>query len=253
MASDDTISLRVANNTRHPIGQPKPPLQLPKDFPLHDLIVNVGLALKGVQVNVADAKALPAGHERAACGRRAAETVMVGRSRAAVILLLLAWATVAASSTVHANGRVVTFETLEAGPYEISVGTIPKAPSVGAFHITMTVADASTNTYLLDAVVTVTGVGPNGAASEIGPLAATASLRDPSFYEANLSVDREGTWVFTIGVAGELGEASADFAVEVRQAAPLVGIASFLALIALLAIVGLSVRAYFRKRRAGSG
>ena len=93
----------------------------------------------------------------------------------------------------------------------------------------------------------------DGAASEIGPLAATTSLRDPSFYETNLSVDREGTWVLTIGVAGELGEAYADFAVEVRQAAPLVGITSFLALIILLAIVGLSVRAYFQERRPGSG
>jgi hypothetical protein len=71
VASDDTISLRVANNTRHPIGQPKPPLQLPEDFPLHDLIVNVGLALRGVQVNVADAEP----YQPVMSGRRAVDAL----------------------------------------------------------------------------------------------------------------------------------------------------------------------------------
>jgi hypothetical protein len=48
VGSDDTIAARVANNTRHPLRQPEPPIHIPEGFPLHDLIINVGLALRGV-------------------------------------------------------------------------------------------------------------------------------------------------------------------------------------------------------------
>ena len=178
---------------------------------------------------------------------------MVGRACApAVCLLLLAAAIAAFPQTAHANGRVVRLETLRAGPHEVSVGTVPGTPQIGVFHMTMTIADASTKAVLLDADVRITGVGPEGTANEIGPITATASSRDPSFYEANPSVDREGTWVFTIAVASELGESSADFAVEVRQGNPLIGIVTLLALGAFLVIIGLSARAYLRERRAGA-
>ena len=132
--------------------------------------------------------------------------VMVGRACApAVCLLLLAAAVAAFPQTAHANGRVVRLETLRAGPHEVSVGTVPGTPQIGVFHMTMTIADASTKAVLLDADVRITGVGPEGTENEIGPITATASSRDPSFYEANPSVDREGTWVFTIAVAVRIG------------------------------------------------
>ena len=170
----------------------------------------------------------------------------------AVCLLFFAAAAAAVPQVADANGRIVRLQTLQAGPYELSVGTVPKTPQIGVFHMTMTIADASTKAYLVDAEVRITGVGPDGPANEVGPLIATGSLRDPSFYEANPSVDREGTWVFTIAVAAELGEASADFPVEVRQANPLIGVVTFLALAAFLVILGLSARAYLRERRAGA-
>ncbi len=141
---------------------------------------------------------------------------------------------------------------LRAGPYEVSVGTVPSTPQVGVFHMTMTIADASTKDYLLDAEVRITGVGPDATASEIGPMPATASLRDPLFYEANPSVDRVGTWVFTIDVAAESGTGSVDFAVEVQEPNPLIGIVTFFALGAFLVIIGLTARVYLRERRAGT-
>ena len=171
----------------------------------------------------------------------------------AAFLLLFAAAAAALPGTAYANGQVVRLQTLQAGPYEISVGTVPATPDVGVFHMTMTIADASTKDYIVDAEVRITGAGPDGAADEIGPIAATASVRDPLFYEANPSVDREGTWVFTIAVAAELGEGSANLPVDVREANPLIGIVTLLALIAFLVIIGLSVRAYLRERRAASG
>ena len=197
----------------------------------------------------------PEAHAATARPRRAASAddsrVMVGRGRVlAALLLLFAAGAAAAAGAVHANGSVVGLQTLRAGPYELSVGTVPKNPQVGVFHMTMTVADASTKDYLLDADVRITGVGPDGTEDEVGPIAAAASVRDPLFYEANPAVDREGRWVFTIAVAGELGEGSTELPVEVREANPLVGIVTLLALAAFLVIIGLSVRAYLRERRA---
>ena len=178
---------------------------------------------------------------------------MVGRAYVpAVCLLLFAAAAAMVPQAAYANGRSVRLQTLQAGPYEISVGTVPKTPQIGVFHMTMTIADASTKAYVLDAEIRITGVGPDGPANEIGPITPTTSVRDPAFYEANPSVDREGNWVFTIAVAAELGEASADFAVDVRQANPLIGVVTFLALAAFLVIIGLSARAYLRERRAGA-
>ena len=178
---------------------------------------------------------------------------MVGRGLIlAVFLLLFAAVHAAIPRAAHANGSVVRLETLRAGPYEVSVGTVPRTPQIGVFHMTMTIADASTRDYLLDAEVRISGVGPNGTTNEIGPIAATTSVRDPLFYEANPSVDREGTWIFTIDVAAGSGTASVQYPVDVEEANPLIGIVTFFALAAFLVIIGLSVRAYLRERRAGA-
>ena len=42
---EHTVAAQVGANVRRPFEVPKPPLNLPPDFPLNDLIVNVGLAL----------------------------------------------------------------------------------------------------------------------------------------------------------------------------------------------------------------
>ena len=177
---------------------------------------------------------------------------MLGRGLILAVFLLLAAGDAAAPRAAHANGSVVRFETLRAGPYEVAVGTVPRTPQIGVFHMAMTIADAATRDYLLDAEVRITGMGPNGTPNEIGPIAATTSVRDPLFYEANPSVDREGAWVFTIDVAAEQGTGSVDYAVNVEQANPLIGIVTFFALAAFLVIIGLSVPAYLRERRAGA-
>ena len=40
-----SIDTQVAANLRRSVGQPRPAMMIPTDFPIHDLIVNVGLAL----------------------------------------------------------------------------------------------------------------------------------------------------------------------------------------------------------------
>ncbi len=150
----------------------------------------------------------------------------------------------------YANGRVVSYTTKTAGPYEVGLGTIPRTPVVGNLHLSLRVQDASTSGAISAASVTVVGVGPaNG--SNVGPIAATPDLLSPSFYDVNLRVDRVGAWEFTVEVSGSLGDSSAVFDLQVRTVNPLPGIITVVVLVAFLIILGLSLRAYLRERRLG--
>ena len=151
-------------------------------------------------------------------------------------------------SNAHANGRVVEFESQIAGPYEVALGTIPNTPAIGNVHLTMTIADASSGTFVMNADIAVSGRGPEANAVEVGPLAARNSPTSPIFYDATASVDREGTWTFTVAVSADLGDAHADFQKEIRKASPLSGIIMLLTLLAFLSILGLSVCIYLRER-----
>ena len=150
---------------------------------------------------------------------------------------------------VQANGRVTSFERKAAGLYEIALGTIPPSPSVGNLHFTMTVSDVATNTFVLDAVVSVKGSGPDSTTVDIGPIVATNNEQDPSFYDVNTAVDREGIWLFTTTITDTEGAHSADFPIEVKNASPITGILTLVVLIAFLVIFGLSMRASFGGRR----
>jgi len=45
---EPTVAARVAENLQRPLGELAPPLQYPADLPVHDLVVNLGLALAEV-------------------------------------------------------------------------------------------------------------------------------------------------------------------------------------------------------------
>lgn len=169
-----------------------------------------------------------------------------------LMIALLALAPPAAAAlqaeTALANGRVVRFDRQVAGPYEVALGTIPDSPTVGALHLTITVADTGTKAYLLDAVVVVEATGPETGAA-IGPHTAEKNLDDPRFYEVNTAVEVEGEWTVTIRIDASLGEAVAEFPIEVRSPSPIAGVATLLVLLAFLAILGISLRAYLRERR----
>ena len=154
---------------------------------------------------------------------------------AALLLASVSAAVVALPERAKANGRVGEFVRQVAGPYEIALGTIPARPVVGKLHLTLTVADMSSGAYILDAGVTVSGKGPEQDVV-IGPLKAWNNVRDPAFYD------------LTVSVSGDLGDASADFPVEVRKASLLGGYVTWLTLLALLAVLGLSIRLYIQQR-----
>ncbi len=171
------------------------------------------------------------------------------------VLILVAMLTVVGSSlpvVAYANGRVTNFELKTAGPYEIALGTIPPSPSVGSLHFTMSVSHIATNTLVLDAQIVVVGTGPGSSESEIGPIVAANNLQDPSSYDVNTAVDREGTWVFRTTIIDSYGEHSADFQVEVKNASPITGILTLGVLVAFLVVFGLSIRASLGGRRKRS-
>ena len=151
----------------------------------------------------------------------------------------------------EANGRVIRFERRDAGRYEVALGTIPASPGVGLLHLTLEVIDRGSAEFVPNATLTVTGTGPESDEAEIGPLEVQRSVTDPAFYEVGTSVDREGTWIFNVSVSGDLGDGSADFPVEVRNASPLVGIATLLVMVLLLVVLGLSFRSYLKEGRKG--
>lgn len=160
----------------------------------------------------------------------------------------------AVSAAAVANGRVQVFDTRVGGPYEIPVGTIPGSPLVGTLHFTIKVTDFATGASVLRPEIVVTGTGPGSDAIEIGPIAATADPANPVFNDLATQVDRIGPWVFNVTVNSELGEGSADFPIDVRQTNPLMGILTHVALLALLGVLGFSVRIFLRERsKSGRG
>lgn len=160
---------------------------------------------------------------------------------------LLGMASVMATVT-HANGRVTEFTRKTAGPYEIAVGTFPNPPAPGMLDLTITVADATSKAFILDATVTVNGRGPEdpqgGQPAEVGPLVAQAN--PPNFYDVLITVDRVGVWTFTVAVRGRLGEASAEFPIRVRSSSIIPGVVTLVALVVFVVLAGLSARMYFK-------
>ena len=161
----------------------------------------------------------------------------------AVVLLI------SAAQQVSANGRVLSFERQQAGPYVVSLGTIPATPAVGNIHFTVTVEESATDEYVLDASVTVVGEGPGDNPTKLGPIAADRFLSEPTYYEINTSVDEVGQWEFTVLVDAAPGAAEASFTLEVVEASPLGGIAILVVLLGLVTVLGLSARAYLRRRK----
>ena len=163
-------------------------------------------------------------------------------------VLLSLMVTSVSLSAASANGRVAKFIRQEAGPYGISLGTIPDTPVVGPLHLTMNIIDLSSSTFVRDAQVTVATTGPDSNSTEIGPLMAENNLLDPNFYDVTTSVDRVGTWTLTVSVSSELGNASSDFAIEVKRANPFFGIFTWVTVLVFFAVVGLGLLPYLRER-----
>ena len=169
-------------------------------------------------------------------------------------LALSAFAFVALSggwaSEAEGNGRVTKYISRTAGPYEVSLGTAPPDPRVGPLHLTVRLTEANSAEAIIGADVTVAGRGPGASEAEIGPLPTSTFASTPEDYDLDVELDREGTWVFIVDVDAELGEATAEFPLDVTRTSPWLGLLTLSLAIVLLLIVGLSMRRYFTARRA---
>ena len=177
--------------------------------------------------------------------------IRLKRALAAIIALAVAgfclwlatWA-VAAPVGAHGGGFQLTRPAV-AGPYELLLGTIPDPLLVGEGILILQVANPDTGERVLGARVEATAAGPDGATLAIpfGP-----DSYDPTLYEANATLDAEGAWLFIVEVSGADGGGSAKFDYEVRRASPIAGIITLATLLALLTILGLSMRAFLKQR-----
>ena len=188
--------------------------------------------------------------------------------RLAIIgVVLLGVAAVAAvhfaSSSAHANGRVVEFDRQIAGPYEIALGKIPPSPIVGNLYLSILLTEALSKAPVLGAEVVVSATGPliEGETSpmrdspEIGPIIVNPDP-DPQnyagYYDTELPIllDMPGWWTFTVSVdSPNAGKASAQFLVNATTPNPIIGIVTLVALLAFIIVVALAIRMYLRERR----
>ena len=153
-------------------------------------------------------------------------------------------------SKAEGNGRVTKYMSRTAGPYEVSLGTAPPDPRVGPLHLTVKLAEASSEEAITGADVMVSGKGPGSSDVEIGPLPARSLPSAPEDYDLDVEVDREGTWTFVVEVDAPPGEATAEFLLDVTRTSAWPGLLALALALVLLMIVGLSMRQYFAARRA---
>lgn len=162
---------------------------------------------------------------------------------AAVVLLSTL---ISPHSTAFANGTtrpVVKNERV--GPYDLEVGILPGTPRVGNLHFSILVNDAEAGEPITDALVTIAATGPPDSTG-VGPVRALTTIQSPQFYEADVSLDMEGLWTFTLEVVAEPGEASLELPMEVSK--PGGFSVAFVAAVAV-ALLALSIWTWDRVRR----
>ena len=153
-----------------------------------------------------------------------------------VLVLGLSVATLAAPSTVSANGATRTVVERTVGPYWLQVGILPGIPTTGILHLSVIVQDAENETVITDASVMVSAQGPAGSAG-VAPVQAVNTPLDPESYEVDIPLDTVGSWTITLETDGRLGKASLDLPMEVVEPDRLpaawmaAGLAAFLALV----------------------
>jgi hypothetical protein len=115
-----------------------------------------------------------------------------------------------------ANGPHVRSQEVFSGPagaYQLRVLTVPL---VGTMHLNIYIARGDTSVPLVEATIQVSGTGPQGTSTVVGPAQATAAFGNPGWYGVNLSIAEAGPWTFTLVIQRPLGEAQLQFPVNVQ-------------------------------------
>ena len=118
------------------------------------------------------------------------------------------------AGTASANGsvRLVVIDEV-VGPYLLRVGVLPGDPTIGPLHVSTLIQDATGDTAVDDATVTVAIVGLGSPSRS----EAVNSPQSPQLYEANLLLDALGQWSVTLDIDSPLGPASHTFVVRATE------------------------------------
>ena len=166
------------------------------------------------------------------------------------LLAVLALTVALSGGTVSANGavRLVVIDEV-AGPYLLRVGVLPGDPTLGPLHVSILIQDATGETAVEDATVSVAAVGP-GAASQTD---AVNSPQNPQLYEGNLYLDSLGEWSLTLEIESSLGEARHVFPVRARAERGFNLMFVIVAVVAVLIVLSLVASQVQRRRRLTRG
>ena len=174
---------------------------------------------------------------------------ILGATRSAAIALIsivLLGTLTYAQGIAFANGNTrPVIKNERVGPYDLQVGILPGTPRVGNLHFSILVNNAESGEPITDALVTVAANGPLNATS-VGPVQALNTPQIPQFYDVDIPLDMEGSWIFTMAVATDLGEASLELPLEVSS--PSGFSVAFVAAVAI-ALLAVSIWTWDRIRR----
>ena len=168
------------------------------------------------------------------------------------VVSLLALAPAGAWTASAHGGGFTLDKRADAGPYALRLGTIPATLPAGEGILIIEVSDARTGEIVSAPAtsVVVSPQRPDGSATPYGDLQAWADSYDPALFETRVELDVEGEWTFIVTVSGDAGTGAARFALDARNPSPLPGVITLFVLLFLLTILGLSMRAFLKRKDA---
>jgi hypothetical protein len=129
---------------------------------------------------------------------------------------LVALAMGAPARDTGAHGGRVRLAKVPAGPYLVSVWTLPDPPRVGSLDVSLAVMEPRSERALLDAAARLTVTPRPGPGAAIVRDLKLGGEGNPILYHALLEVPSAGAWQVTVAVEGPAGRGEASFDLSVK-------------------------------------
>ena len=135
----------------------------------------------------------------------------------------------------------------DVGPYRLTLTT---TPVTGSMHFIILLSTAGDESPVSDPELTMRGVFIDGEGLEVGPVAGYATMEGPLWFAADLPVETEGLWEFTLTVDAPLGREEVTFPVAVQGPGG-VSLTLIALIVVALALFGFTLgnRMFGRRRR----
>ncbi len=170
-----------------------------------------------------------------------------------LVLCALIGVLASCSNSVEAHGGGFQLnKRADAGPYSLTMGTIPDPPTVGEAIFILEVTKLGDSERIVDLNVTIVPRGPEYAEGDPDALYGAPDSYDPTLYETRAQLPNPGPWTFDVTIDGQDGRGEAQFTYDVKQVNPIGGIITLLTLLAFLAVIGISMRAFLKERNRGA-